>query len=109
MVDYVIKHSLVTDHLDITLKMLDVNRIEANDSREQPDVSFSERFSEEIWSVRLLQDLFETVEGFEELVDSLLICLLSCGKPTLVDSIVDSVLNITKLVSMLLENITPDG
>jgi len=74
----------VSDGSDIAFKVLHVDGIKADDGDVQADIRFCEFVAQQV--LRFGKDIFETVEGFEERIDIILICLLSSCEPAFIDT-----------------------
>lgn len=112
MVPVQVTHPLVNNRVarpdvaNVTLEMLNVNGVEADDSDEpieirhmslrkggrdlQPDINLCQGFAEPVWPVLLLGEmLLYTIERLKESYDVALVCCARGSKTRLVDTVVD--------------------
>ena len=81
-----------TDISNVAFEVLDIHRVEADDGRKEPHVSFGHILAPVEWSMfRLRQVFLDTIQRLEQLGDSLHVGRLRSRKARLVDAVVDVV------------------
>ena len=71
---------------EICLEMLYVNYIESDYGDVQTNISFREFVAKEIFPRRFGENIFETIERFEERENVIFVCFLSSCKSAFIDS-----------------------
>jgi hypothetical protein len=77
---------------EVALEVPDIDSVEANDGREEPDVCLGELVPDDVL-LAALEDLLEAVERLEQRLDRGLVRLLGGGEARLVDAVVDGVVD----------------
>lgn len=87
---------IVTNHSNVTLEMLYVNRVESDNCYKESDISFSESTSDQVLGtvqLVLLQDVLHFVEVSENVTALFLIHILGSSEPSLVYTVVDVIVD----------------
>lgn len=82
---------ILLNSLDVALEVSMVNRVESHNGRPEAEIGLGQGVSNKV--IGLGKDVFDTIEGFEERVDIVLVGGLSGGKTGLVDAVVDGVVD----------------
>jgi uncharacterized protein (DUF111 family) len=84
---------LKPNHLEIALENRHVRNVEAHDGGVQPYIRFGDVLAEEVRCAALAQVFLEAVEGGEDGVHVLEICVLGCREAGFVDAVVEVVVD----------------
>lgn len=82
---------ILLNSLDVTLEMSMVNWVESHNGRPETEIGFGQSVSNKV--VGLGKDVLDTIEGFEERIDVVLVGGLGGCEAGLVDAVVDGVID----------------